>query len=312
MLTVQREMQSFKLRAPVAFDVPLSTRTTFRVGGPADVLVTPRTSDELAEALAVLAAHNLRPFILGGGANIVVSDAGIRGVVVELTSLSTIRVEGERVHAEAGAAISEASAAAAEAGLTGLDFIYAMPGTVGGAVWMNARCYDGEIAAVLESVDYLTMTGERGRYATRAEDFAYKVSPFQDGRRVITAATFCLGTGRLSRDALWERMHAHEADRTAKGHFAAPSAGSMFKNDRAFGRPSGQIIDEAGLRGHRVGGAQVSPGHGNIVINTGLATASEIRTLVTDVQSRVYRELGLRLETEVLFVGDWERSGDSS
>lgn len=305
MRTLQRTIKNFNLQSPYRFDVPLSQYTTFRVGGPAEVMAEPRTTEELAELLAVVAENDLPVTILGGGANVVVADAGIPGVVVFTGALNHIEEVPQGVSAGAGSAVSDVSAFAADHDRPGFDWIYAMPGTTGGAVWMNARCYGGEIAEVLVAVDFVDVTGRIGRYRSRSEDFAYKRSPFQDGRRVITAVEFALGKQPGSSSALWQRMRSIEDDRRQKGHFDAPCAGSIFKNDRAFGEPSGKIIDRVGLRGLRRGGAQVSPGHGNIIINTGDATAREIRDLVTEVQDRVYRTTGYFLDPEVLFLGDW-------
>ena len=180
-----------------------------------------------------------------------------------------------------------------------------MPGSTGGAVWMNARCYGGEIAAVLTEVAYVARDGTPGRYTPDPRDFGYKISPFQDGGRIITEVSFSVAVQPGSAPALWKQMREIEADRRSKGHFDAPCAGSIFKNDRRFGEPSGKIIDRVGLRGLRRGGAQVSPGHGNIIINTGTASAQDIRDLVTEVQDQVYRATGHLLDPEVLFLGDW-------
>lgn len=308
-LTVQSRLESFKLRAPIQYAAPMDSLTTFRVGGSAEALARPRSSDELEELLRVCAHMEIEPFVLGGGANIVVSDRGIPGIVIHTGSLLGSCVEADQLTVGAGEAISDASRTAAEAELAGLDFIYAMPGSTGGAVWMNARCYDGEIAPILAKVRYVHMdrdrAGEPGIYYPRPEDFAYKVSPFQDGRRIITEVSFLLRHQQGIRDQLFATMHAHETDRRAKGHFDAPCAGSIFKNNRDFGEPSGRIIDRCGLRGTQIGGARISDRHGNIIINTGSAGARDIFNLVTETRERVYRDTGFLLEPEVLFIGDW-------
>jgi UDP-N-acetylmuramate dehydrogenase len=302
---VQRDIEKFKLACPVEYDRPLAEFTTFQVGGPADVLARPRTAEELRELVAALSRGDVPFWVLGGGANVVVSDRGVRGVVISIGDLDEVSVSGTVIRSGAGAAISDVAAAAADHDLSGLEFIYAMPGSTGGAVWMNARCYGGEIASVLHRVDYVTREGSSGSYAPDPGDFAYKVSPFQDGRRIITAVEFALTAAPGRRAEMWDAMRSYEDDRRSKGHFAFPCAGSIFKNDRRFGRPSGRIIDEVGLRGRRRGGAMVSAGHGNIIVNTGTASAEDIRILTEEVQSTVYRATGFRLEPEVLFVGDW-------
>ncbi len=303
--TVQSVVKNFNLPVQLLFDEPLSSYTTFQVGGPAQVLALPADISELQELLRCTATTDIPVTLLGGGANVVVSDRGIPGLVVHTGKLNHISHRGEQLHVEAGLPISNASAYAADHNLRGLDFIFAMPGSVGGAVWMNARCYDGEIAGILDSVDYLTMEGKRGTYRTNPADFAYKVSPFQDGSRIIVAATFKLKRNPRDGRELWKRMRDIEADRREKGHFEAPCAGSVFKNDRTIGEPSGKIIDRLGMRGLQMGGAQVSPHHGNIIINTGTATAGEIKNLMTEVRNTVYRETGFILEPEILFLGDW-------
>ncbi|MFW6228625.1 MAG: UDP-N-acetylmuramate dehydrogenase [Alkalispirochaeta sp.] len=305
MRTLQRTWENFNLSAPVRFEVPLAEYTTFRVGGPAEALVFPRSSDELTEVLRRLADERIPVTILGGGANVVISDRGIRGVVVHTGGLNRLESDAATVYAGAGRAISEVAAFAADLDLVGLEWIYAMPGSVGGAVWMNARCYGGEIAEVIGPVSFVTLEGTPGRYTPDPGDFAYKVSPFQSGGRIITEVTFHLTDSRGAGGSLWERMREIEADRREKGHFDAPCAGSIFKNDRRYGEPSGRIIDRLGLRGLRRGGALISPKHGNIIINTGGATAREIRDLVTEVSDRVYGETGFRLDPEVLFLGEW-------
>jgi UDP-N-acetylmuramate dehydrogenase len=282
---------------------PLATHTTFQVGGPADLYAVPETTADLTTLLQFADREHLPRFILGGGANVLVSDRGVRGLVIDMVRFSGVEHSGTRIIAGAGAAISEVSAYAADHALAGLDFIYAMPGSVGGAVWMNARCYDGEIFPILGTVNALSATGEQFHYTPQAEEFGYKRSPFMTNDWVMTRVEFALSHGEPG--LLWEKMRDHEADRRAKGHFAAPCAGSVFKNNRAYGRPSGAIIDSIGLRGYSVGGAKVSDEHANIVVNTGTATATEIRTVIEHVHDRVLEELGFDLEPEVLFVGDW-------
>jgi UDP-N-acetylmuramate dehydrogenase len=306
-LKLKENIGNINIAGTVTFDEPMSRHTTFRVGGPADVYVRPATVADVAEILRRGRDLGAPVFTLGGGANILVSDAGIRGIVMDMRSFSDISVadseEGVRARVGSGLPVSDAAADLADRGLAGLDFLYAMPGSVGGAVWMNARCYGSSIIDVLHSVDMVTQDGAAETYEPREGDFGYKVSPFQTNGAVILAATL-----RLRREepaAVWARMREHEEDRSTKGHFSGPSAGSVFKNNREFGSPSGKIIDSLGLRGHQVGGARVSDRHANIIINTGNATAADIRTLIEYVETQVREQLGLQLEREVLFAGDW-------
>ncbi|MFP4375980.1 MAG: UDP-N-acetylmuramate dehydrogenase [Spirochaetales bacterium] len=304
MVRLRQWQTKINIKGTLRADEPLAPHTTFRVGGPADLYAVPRDEEDLVLLIRAARSDGIPTFVLGGGANILVSDRGIRGLVIDMREFAKIEHTGTLLTAGAGAAISDASAYAADHELAGLDFIYAMPGSVGGAVWMNARCYDGEIFPILESVNVVTADGQRETYLPRAQDFSYKRSPFMINSSTMTSVRFSLADG--SKEKLWQKMREHERDRWAKGHFAAPCAGSIFKNNRAFGRPSGAIIDSIGLRGYAIGGAKVSDQHANIVINAHEATASEIRALVEHVHDEVLSRLGLDLEREVIYVGDWE------
>jgi UDP-N-acetylmuramate dehydrogenase len=194
----------------------------------------------------------------------------------------------------------------ARQGLSGLEFLAGMPGTLGGAVWMNARCYEKSLSDVLSAVEVLTPEGKAAgsRWVPRRPgDFGYKRSPFQGGEDLILGAL--LGVTWGDPESIRRAMAEHRGDRERKGHYRCPSAGSVFKNNRDFGTSTGRIIDELGLRGLRLGGAQVAPWHGNIIINTGNARAADIRSLTDLVAGRVKAERGLELEREILFVGEW-------
>lgn len=307
MVRLREWARKINIAGEIRTDEPLAEHTTFRVGGPADLFARPEDARDVATLLAWASEHEVPWFAIGGGSNILVSDRGVRGLVVDTTSLSGIRVEGTTLTAGAGEPVSDVAAFAADRGLAGLDFIYAMPGSTGGAVWMNARCYGGEVSEVLAGVELVEPDGSAGHYSPQDDDFGYKRSPFMTRASVMTSVSFRLRPGEPGR--LWPAMREHEADRRAKGHFAAPCAGSVFKNNRAFGRPSGAIIDSLGLRGYAVGRAKVSDLHANIVVNTGDATASELRAVIEHVRREVSRRLGLELEREVLYVGDWGEYG---
>lgn len=301
---VRESIEKINLKGVLRQNESLAAHCTFKVGGPADWYFRPAEPESLRQSLLWARAAGLPWFILGGGANIVPSDRGFRGLVVDTSDLTAWSVEGSRCRAQAGIAVSTLSGHLADAGLSGLDFIYAMPGSLGGAVYMNARCYDGEMSAILRRVRYLDENLEWASMELAASDFAYKLSPFTNRRRVIVEAEMELQPGDTA--ALWDRMRSLEADRTAKGHFLAPSAGSVFKNNHALGQPSGKIIDSLGLRGLRIGGAKISDAHANIFINAGGASARDIRDLVETVAGRVKNELGHELEAEILFIGDWD------
>ncbi len=295
----------FKIDGTVALDEPMVRHTSFRIGGPADLYLQPSTPAEAVEVLRTCARESVPAFIIGGGTNLLVADRGVRGAVVDLSRLAGARADGPRVIAHAGTPISDVAEFALGRGLSGLEFAYSLPGSVGGAVWMNARCYGGEISDVLESVEYLQAPDlSARRYSMAAADWGYKRSPFQQPGRVVLSSAFLLAPG--DPPAMQERMSSYRRDREQKGHFLHPCAGSVFKNNRAFGAPSGRLIDSLGLKGTRLGGAQVAPYHGNIFINTGEASAADMRGLIERVEREVRDRLGFVLEREVILVGDWD------
>jgi UDP-N-acetylmuramate dehydrogenase len=293
----------FKIERSATLGEPMAGHSSFRIGGPADLYVLPSNLNEVAEVLRMCVQQSVPWFLLGGGTNILVSDLGIRGVVLDTTRLTGTRVEGSLVVAQGGTSVSEVATFALECGLSGLEFAYSLPGSVGGAVWMNARCYGAEVSDVLEYVDYLGADLKRHRYSVHHGDWGYKRSPFQEKRRVILEAGLRLTPGE--RDGMQALMMSHRTDRVAKGHFLYPCAGSIFKNNRDFGAPTGQIIDSLGLKGTRIGDAQIAPFHGNIFINTGSARASDMRALIELVENEVRTRLGYELEREVILAGDW-------
>jgi UDP-N-acetylmuramate dehydrogenase len=292
-----------KIAGALRCDEPMAAHTSFRIGGPADLYAAPASPAEAETVLGLCARESVPCFFLGGGTNLLVSDRGIRGVVLDLTRLCGVAADGTVVTAQGGTPVSDLSDYALSLGLAGLEFAHALPGSAGGAVWMNARCYDAEIADVLAWVDYL----DDGLCARRCQvdraDWGYKRSPFQRGRAVILRAAFRLSPGDPRR--MEELMRDHRQDREKKGHFLFPCAGSVFKNNRAFGAPTGKLIDSLGLKGRRIGGAQVAPFHGNIIVNTGGATARDVRALIELVEGEVQRSLGFSLEREVILAGDW-------
>jgi UDP-N-acetylmuramate dehydrogenase len=292
-----------KIAGRLQEDEILSGHTSFRIGGPADLFIVPQTLEEAALIATLCARESVPCHVLGGGTNILVSDKGVRGVVIDLTLLSGLQAEGTLVTAFGGTPVSALAEFALSKGLAGMEFAYALPGSVGGAVWMNARCYEREVSDVLEFVDYLDADIGQRRLPMRRDEWEYKVSPFQGMRGVILQAGFRLAPGDPRR--LEDLMQEHRQDREKKGHFLFPCAGSVFKNNRAFGAPTGVIVDSLGLKGRRIGGAQVAPFHGNIIVNTGGATARDVLALIELVEDEVRRRRGFQLEREVLLVGEW-------
>jgi UDP-N-acetylmuramate dehydrogenase len=292
-----------KLRGRFTTAEPMSAHTSFRLGGPADLYVVPADPEDLAAALSILRDEGVPVLLLGGGTNLLVADRGIRGAVVDLTGIRGLAVGHGTMSALCGTPMDDAAEFARDRGLAGLEFAASLPGTVGGAVWMNARCYDREVADALESVESLDDRLVLQRRTIDPEAWGYKRSPFQSAAEVIVRAVFRLSPGDPR--AIGAEMRRHREDRVAKGHFLHPCAGSVFKNDRSFGKPTGKLIDELGLKGLAVGGAQVAPFHGNIIVNLGGATAADVRTLIERVEREVAARLGLRLEREVILVGEW-------
>ncbi len=281
----------------------LAELTTFKVGGPARYFLQAESWEAVSSAKRWAQEQNLPFLLVGGGANLLVADRGFPGLAVCTTLLKEIRVEGETLIADAGAEVSAACEAALENQLSGLEFIYRMPGTIGGAVWMNARCYSVSVSDRLEGVDFIDFEGTLRHYTPREGDFSYKISPFQDNERIITRAFFKLTPG--DNESIFAEMEKNRRDREDKGHFLYPCAGSVFKNNRDFGAPTGRLIDGLGLKGTRHGGAQIAPFHGNIIINRDSASAQDILELIKLTEKKVKQAYGFQLEREVLLVGDW-------
>jgi UDP-N-acetylmuramate dehydrogenase len=321
-----------KFSAPARFDEPMSGHTTFKVGGKADVWVRPGKDifpDYSARLLESAQEEGIPVFILGAGANIVVSDNGIRGIVLDTGSYRSIGKREERtpqvkdalgkenieeikahlkksffsVPVLAGTSVDSLSSRLAGRGLSGLEFLAGMPGSVGGAVWMNARCYEKSVSDILLETEILDEKFRKLLIPACITDFSYKKSPFQSRKVLILSARFAVQF-RDSSDIKSE-IRSYRRDREDKGHYRFPSAGSAFKNNRDFGESTGMIIDKLGLRGFSAGGARIAPWHGNIIINTGGATAADIKTLMNEVTWRVKAERGFDLESEIIFVGDW-------
>jgi UDP-N-acetylmuramate dehydrogenase len=312
-------IESCREKAPCDLEIrqnePMSAHCTFKTGGPADFWLKPSCEGFPAFTAALLAVANVESvpvFFLGGGANILVADKGIRGIVLDTGGLAgEVAFSGKhdqqnQLQFRSGTSLDAAANISAEAGLSGLEFFAGMPGSIGGAVYMNARCYGQETADVLtetEVIDYSIMPPKHLRLTANKAEFGYKKSPFQKGGILILSATFQLKPGE-SQD-IRAKMDAHRKDREAKGHYRCPSAGSVFKNNQAFGKPTGQIIDELGMRGLQKGGAQIAPWHGNIIVNSGNASAGDIRALIEETATKVQAATGFSLEPEVLFIGDW-------
>jgi UDP-N-acetylmuramate dehydrogenase len=285
-------------------EVPLAPLTSFQTGGPAQFYATPSTNEEVRELYLYAQEQNLPVFLLGSGANILVSDQGISGLVIATKELKGLAWSEGRVECGAGWEISDLIDLCHKKGLSSLEFLYAMPSSVGGAVWMNARCYGLEIADRFLGATVLDKDLNLTQRSMDPSQWAYKISPFQTQKDIVLSASF--KTKSLDPAEIQKTMIDHKTDRENKGHFRKPCAGSFFKNNRAFGKPSGQIIDELGLKGLSRGQAQVSPWHGNIIINNGGASARDIWDLGMLVHDKVLEATGFDLEPEVIPVGKWD------
>ena len=280
---------------------PMKQHTTFRVGGPADVLVTP-SAEELPEIVALCQKFGVPYYIVGNGSNLLVGDKGIRGVVIEMTSrMGDIVCEGETVIAGAGASLGRVAAKAAEEGLTGIEFAAGIPGTVGGAVVMNAGAYGGEMKDIITSVLVMDEFGEKKELSARELDFSYRHSCIPEKRYIVLQITMRLRKGCT--DEIRAKMSELREMRISKQPLEYPSAGSTFK--RPEGYFAGKLIMDAGLRGFQVGGAQVAEKHCGFVINKDNASAADIYRLMQEVTAKVEAEFGVTLEPEVKMLGEF-------
>lgn len=287
---------------------PMKLHTTFKIGGPADLLVKPQDPQQLVRVLDTCTFAETPVTVVGNGSDLLVSDRGIRGVVVLLReNMADVRIEGTRVIAQAGALLRDVALAAADAGLSGLEPLWGIPATVGGACFMNAGAYGGQTSDVLESVDVYVPSkrGQRGSVCTLDVDqlnMGYRKSRVNTDGLIVLSATFKLTSD--SPDAIRFAMDDFQARREEKQPLDMPSAGSTFK--RPEGYFAGKLIMDAGLRGASVGGAQVSEKHCGFVVNTGRATAADVCALITHIQDEVKAQFGVDLEPEVRRVGEFD------
>jgi len=306
---IEKSLTENPCKTEIRYDEPMSGHTTFKVGGSADCWLQPEGESFplfCASLLHNAAAAGIPVFVLGGGANIVVSDKGIRGIVLDTGAWKGCSKDREELIVKSGTAMDEASEYTASVNLCGLEFLAGIPGSIGGGVYMNARCYGREIADVLKWTEVIDYSGEKPvikKIETKPEDFGYKQSPFWGRKSFILSACFKLEQG--VKKTIKSDMEKNRKDRTDKGHYLFPCAGSVFKNNQEYGKPAGQIIDELDLKGLSIGGAQVAPFHGNIIINKGGATASDIDALTKEIAVKVLARTGFLFVPEIIFAGEW-------
>jgi len=279
---------------------PMSRHTTYRVGGPADLFFMPENREALLKALEAARQSGIPAMVIGNGSNLIVGDGGIRGLVIALgEAFSEIRLEGTLLRAQAGAMLSRVAAAAQEAGLAGLEFASGIPGTLGGGCAMNAGAYGGELKDVLLWADVL-LNGEVRRLSRDEMAMGYRTTlPLRAGG-VVLEACFDLQPGDT--EAILARMKELNARRREKQPLNLPSAGSVFK--RPEGHFAGGLIEQCGLKGYTIGGAQVSTKHAGFIVNVGGATAKDITDLIAHIQETVLAQTGVHLETEQRIIGE--------
>ena len=280
---------------------PMAKHTSFRIGGPADVLAQPADEAELAALLKRAGEHAVPVTLVGNGSNLLVRDKGIRGLVIKLSNIfSSITVDGNVMTFGSGISLAMASKKAASLSLSGMEFAVGIPGTIGGAVYMNAGAYDGEMAKVVTCVRVMDMQGKISELQASELDFAYRHTALQNSGWIVISVTVALQPGEA--ESIAAKMADFSQRRISKQPLELPSAGSMFK--RPVGYFAGTLIEQTGLKGYTVGGAQVSQKHAGFVVNVGGATAKDVLQLISDVQSKVFAAHGVRLEPEVLVLGE--------
>ena len=279
---------------------PLSRYTYTKTGGPADYLAFPTTRQELKDLLVRARKQKMPVTTLGNSSNLIIKDGGIRGLVIMLPEFNKIEVKQQQITAEAGAAIIAVTKAASKASLTGLEFAAGIPGSVGGAIFMNAGAYGGEIANVVSSIDEILPDGREVQISGSDLHFGYRHSVVQENHGIVVAATFNLQAGQQPQ--IQDKMDELNALRRSKQPLEYPSCGSVFK--RPKGHFTGPLIIKAGLQGKSIGGAQVSNKHAGFIINTGNATATDYLQLIRLIQKTVKEKFAVQLETEVRIIGE--------
>ena len=286
----------------VLLDEPMKQHTTFRVGGNADYFVIPQSAEEVKNIVALCKEADMPYYILGNGSNLLVGDKGYRGVIIQIyKEMNHIRIEDDKVFAQAGALLSRVGTATLEAELTGFEFAAGIPGTVGGAVVMNAGAYGGEMKDIIASATVLTQDGDIITINKEDLELGYRTSVIAKKGYVVLEAEYQLQKG--DKEAIRARMDELKVQRVTKHPLEYPSAGSTFK--RPEGYFAGKLIQDAGLRGFQVGGAEVSEKHCGFVINKDQATAADIQELMRQVSDKVMQEFGVKLEPEVKTLGEF-------
>ena len=295
------ELQAILPQGQILLDEPMSKHTTFKIGGPADALIMPTTMKEAQVILETTHKYGVDTTLLGNGSNLLVMDKGIRGIVLYTGDLfAKVEIEGTKVFAQAGILLADLVKKVAESSLTGLEFAIGIPGSLGGGVYMNAGAYDGELKHHITAVTSITRDGKIIRRETPELEFGYRHSIFQNNKELIAEIELDLAQGEQK--GIFSKMAELTARREAKQPLEMASAGSTFK--RPPGYFAGTLIDQTGLKGLSVGGAQVSTKHAGFVVNTGNATAQDVLDLIALVQKKIYEAHGVKLYPEVRMLGE--------
>ena len=300
--TFGAQLQKFLRKEQFIFHAPMREHTTFKIGGDADVLIFPSSADDVSKIFMLVEEFKLPCTILGNGSNVLVRDKGIRGAVVKFTEkfFGNMRCEGQRLFACAGAKLKDVAIFAAENSLTGLEFAIGIPGSIGGAIFMNAGAYGGEMKNVIASVKAVNRNGDLVEFSGGSLDLYYRHIIFQENACAICEVELILQRGNL--DEIKNTMADFTERRESRQPLDMPSAGSTFK--RPKGHFAGTLIDKTGLKGLKVGGAMVSEKHAGFIVNTGDATAQDVLNLIEEVKRRVCEAHGVKLMPEVRIIGE--------
>jgi len=298
---IRKKLNTFRSAKLLEFaeNAPLSECCTFKIGGPADYIIRPYSVDGLREAIKALKTCGIEYYVFGNGSNLVFPDSGLRAAVIFTTSMKNLRAEGTKLYTEAGVSLSAAASLAQKNALSGLEFAYGIPGSCGGAVYMNAGAFNGEIKDVLETSTYYDLDADEFvTIENAAHDFDYRKSIYMKNNYIIVSAVFSLKEGdaddiKESMDFFWQR-------RVEKQPLNYPSAGSVFKRYQGFF--TAKLIQDAGLKGYSVGGAQVSEKHSGFIINKGGATADDVKRLVDVIRQTIYDLHQINIECEIKFI----------
>lgn len=298
---MKKTFNSNKKVGKVLIDEPMKNHTSFKIGGPVDIMVIPKNEEQLIEAIKICKDNNIDYYVMGNGSNILVDDEGMSGVVIKISEeFGHVTIEDSIIKAESGALLTVVSKAASRNSYTGLEFASGIPGSIGGAITMNAGAYGGEMKDVVTKVRCLDSNGNIVEYSNEEMNFRYRKSRVEEKGLIVLTVEMKLEKG--NRTAIEERMRELTDKRNSKQPLSFPSAGSTFK--RPEGYYAGKLIDDSGLRGIRYGGAQVSEKHCGFIVNAENATSKDVRTLIKVVQKVVKDNYGVELEKELKIIGE--------